>query len=161
KLEPHLLPTNARELLAAAEHKTLRQVKVLLAHWFPQPDMPTKLHAIVTREMTAPVVPAAVERVVPSTAANSSEESEPVGSNPVVPSFDRDSNAPVGPLSAVQAGAATPAAPAPGASRPPRTTPTSPGRYALQFTISEETHDRLLRVQDLLASAVTPADIPD
>jgi 5-methylcytosine-specific restriction endonuclease McrA len=44
---------------------------------------------------------------------------------------------------------------------PGRTIPLSPERYALQFTVSLETHERLLRVQDLLASAVTSADIPD
>ena len=42
-----------------------------------------------------------------------------------------------------------------------RSTPLSPDRYALEFTISRETHERLCRVQDLLASAVTCTDIPE
>ncbi len=39
-LAPHLTSESADELLAAAAHKTKREIEQLLAHRFPQPDLP-------------------------------------------------------------------------------------------------------------------------
>src|SRR5256885_158399 len=42
-----------------------------------------------------------------------------------------------------------------------RITPRAPERYGIQFTVSKETHDRLLRVQALLGLAVPTGDIAE
>jgi hypothetical protein len=45
-LAPHLRPDNAAELLAAAEHMTCGEIKLLVAERFPQPDLPTRVQAL-------------------------------------------------------------------------------------------------------------------
>src|SRR6266571_7265356 len=45
-LAPHLTPENAKELLAAAEHRTKAEIGLLLARRFPQPDVPMLVQAI-------------------------------------------------------------------------------------------------------------------
>ncbi len=56
-LAPHLTRQNARELLAAAEHRTRREVEALLAERFPQPDLPA---------FVRPLAPAGAPDPVPS-----------------------------------------------------------------------------------------------
>ena len=41
-LAPKLTPENAEELLAAAADQTLRELRELIAQWFPRPDLETK-----------------------------------------------------------------------------------------------------------------------
>jgi len=159
-LSPYLNldPQIASELLAAAQHKTKRQVEKLLAERFPQPDMPTSVRAVI-----ASPPPNAIEQVAPSSDASRGPSVGLVAPGPPVPSDEANGAPGMEPVSAdsvAHFAAKQPTPPSP-ALPPGRTTPLSPERYALQFTVSRETHERLRRVQDLLASAVTSADIPD
>jgi hypothetical protein len=43
-----LTEANHRELLAAAKNKSKRQVELLLAEWFPRPDVPAKIRKLPT-----------------------------------------------------------------------------------------------------------------
>ena len=45
-LAPHLTDANHQELLAAAKHKSKREVELLLAQWFPRPDVPAKIRKL-------------------------------------------------------------------------------------------------------------------
>ncbi|HEY2954776.1 MAG TPA: hypothetical protein VGK89_05965, partial [Candidatus Eisenbacteria bacterium] len=49
-LAKHLTPENADELLATAAHKTRIQIKLLIAHRFPQADVPTRVEALPSRQ---------------------------------------------------------------------------------------------------------------
>jgi 5-methylcytosine-specific restriction endonuclease McrA len=147
-LSPHLLGhvacERANELLAAATGKTKRQVEELLAARFPSPDMPTRVRPIL-----APMALGMPDQHEETT----SYEETLVAPGPVAPSGAPDlpeDPVPLRPL-------AGPTAPL----TPGRSIPLAPERYALQFTISREAHERLRRVQDLLASAVTSSDIPE
>ena len=150
RLAPYLRQWNADELLSAAEHKTKMQVLELIAERFPRADVPTRVHAVAQAAVVAPacheVAALAATEVAPAIGGDHGEPMGPLGPDPVAPS----------PSATVE-----PAFPVVEMTPLARTTPRSPDRYALQFTVSRETHDRLRRVQDLLASAVTCADIPD
>ena len=47
-LAPHLTEENAQELLAASVHKTKREIQLVLAARFPQPDLPTFIASLGT-----------------------------------------------------------------------------------------------------------------
>jgi hypothetical protein len=50
----YLKPENAAELLAAAAHKTRKEIQCLIAERFPQPDVPTRLEPIPSPAPTLP-----------------------------------------------------------------------------------------------------------
>ena len=50
----YLKPENAADLLAAATHKRRKEIQILIAERFPQPDVPTRLEPIPS---TAPLLP--------------------------------------------------------------------------------------------------------
>src|SRR5439155_2027309 len=119
-LAPHLTADTAdtaHELLTAAEHKSMAELRLLLAERFPKPDLPTR-----------------VEAIGPSIASDGSETSrvdgpaEQLGSNRVVPSTDPNAQASIEPISPPAGSRATLA-------------PLSPGRFALQVTLDQATHD--------------------
>ncbi len=56
-LATHLTEANHRELLAAAKNKSKRQVELLLAQWFPRPDVPTKIRQLPTPVATRTQAP--------------------------------------------------------------------------------------------------------
>ena len=99
--------------------------------------------------------------VAPPDRVDSTPAMGPLAPGPVAPASEANPAESVGPLSLPT--------PEPGTLRlvesallpTGRSIPLSVDRYALEFTISRETHERLRRVQDLLASAVTSADIPE
>src|SRR6187549_3772027 len=53
RLKAHLTPENHEQVLAAAKHKTIRQIEELIAHLAPQPDAPSTLRALPTRTTAA------------------------------------------------------------------------------------------------------------
>src|SRR5688572_4448084 len=53
RLKAHLTRENHEQVLAAAKHKTIRQIEELVARLAPQPDVPSTLRALPTRT-TAP-----------------------------------------------------------------------------------------------------------
>jgi hypothetical protein len=60
-LAPHLTPDNHEALLAAAEHKSKRQIELLLAERFPRPAVPAEIRKLPERRPAPPllVAPAA------------------------------------------------------------------------------------------------------
>jgi hypothetical protein len=135
-LTPHLTRAGADELLAAAERKTKAEIELLLAQRFPQPDVPTLLQAI------APA--AANEEAGPQPTETSAVQLAP---GPVVPSVEPKSPVHRVPLAQPSSPRAKPV-------------PLSPGRFALQVTVDQETYDRLRYAQALLGHALPSGDVP-
>ncbi|MEK7331437.1 MAG: hypothetical protein AAB113_11620, partial [Candidatus Eisenbacteria bacterium] len=132
-LAPHLSPDIADELLAAAEHKTKAEIELLLAERFPQPDVATLVRAI------APAVATDELAVRPVEAASQLWQLAP---GPVATMVESDTPVRFEPL----ASRAT-------------ITPLSPGRFGLQVTVDQETHDLLRYAQALLGHAVPSGDV--
>ena len=141
-LAKHFRPRNVDALIAAATHRTSREVATLIAERFPSPDVPTTIR---------PLLP---ERGAPAACDGSN-------ATPVEPGEVQQMSE----LAALRVYAtvlheseAAPE-PAPAAGPPPRVDPTSPGRFALQVTLDQRTHDLLRRAQDLLSPAANGHDV--
>ena len=126
-LRPLLTPENHEALLAAARHKSKREVEHLVAGLAPRPDA----HSIVRRLPTVPTAPATPTR--PMAAAEG-------------PMLVHSDTSPVA--------EARPAASAPIPSEPrPKIAPLTSDRYLLRVTLSAAGHANLRRAQDLLRHA--------
>src|SRR5258707_9135057 len=138
-LTPHLTSQNADELLAAATHKTKAEIDLLLAQRFPLKDLPTLVKAIAPAvAVNEPAVP----QVVPSVESNPTAGMEPLAPEPVVPS----------------AGSKLPSHMEPLPQRA-KLAPLSPGRFAWQVTVDQETQDQMRYAQALLGHAVPSGDV--
>ena len=130
-LGAHLTEDNHRELLAAATHRSKREVEELVARIAPRPDVPSSVRKLpVRRESSAPPLPVAAEAAAPSAPLL-------FASAPASPTL------------------APPPRPAP---RRPVVAPLAPDRYQVTFTVSGETRDKLRRAQDLLRHAIPAGD---
>src|SRR6187399_851658 len=70
RLKAHLTPENHEQVLAAAKHKTIRQIEELVARLAPQPDVPSTLRALPTRTTAlAPASLASAPAPIPATAS--------------------------------------------------------------------------------------------
>jgi hypothetical protein len=136
-LTPHLTAETADELLAAAEHRTKADVERLLAQRFPQPDVPTVLQPVAPVAITAQLAARPIEA-----------RTTQLAPGPVAPSLQPKSPGQVAPL----------AAPVPPRAKP---APLSPGRYALQVTVDQETYEQLRHAQELLGHAVASGDVAE
>lgn len=152
-LAPHLTTENAEGLLAAAAHKRRDEVLMLLAERFPQPDVATLIQpvdvAALGRTCIRPVAATAQlapGRVVPLDSPESPESMGPLSSEPVGPDAPVCEPAPI----------SSPRAEAPAH---PRVTPLSPGRFALQVTVNQRTHELLQRAKALLGHAQPECDV--
>ena len=134
-LAPRLNRDNAAELLAAAAHKSKAQVEQLMAECFPQPDLATVVRAIPG---TASLPAASPQPMTSASAECVHSPTDSLAPGPVAPSL-------------------APQVVPPHSSA--RITPRSPERYAIQLTVSRETHDRLRRVQGLLGHTVPSRDL--
>jgi hypothetical protein len=130
-LAPHLTADNHLAVLAAARHKSKREIEALVAAVSPKPDV-----AQVVRKLpavpTAPTVPLS-----------------PALNTPSVFTSGPDS------ASATTAGSA---APPPRVEPRAVFTPLAPERYRIQLTVPRETHDKFRRAQALLRHAVPSGD---
>jgi 5-methylcytosine-specific restriction endonuclease McrA len=136
-LAPHLTTGTADALLAEASHKTKAKIELLLARHFPKPDLPTVMRPVAT----------AVVETLSSTESAAAPTMQLVP-EPVVPSHAPNQAVPMEPL------ATATAAPPRG-----RLSPLSPGRFALQATVDQETHDALRQAQELLGHSVPSGDL--
>jgi hypothetical protein len=127
-LGPHLTPENQQSVLARAKGQTKRRLEALVAEIAPRPDVPSSLRKLPTPSASPPV--------------------------PVAPVGDLDRGASEG------APGNEPSWPVP--SVPPVSRPvieaTAPARYRVQFSIGEETHRRLRRLQALMRREVPSGD---
>jgi hypothetical protein len=130
-LGPHLTPENQQSVLGRAKGLTKRQLQELVVEIAPRPDVPSSM-----RKLPAPAASPGVP--VPSIA-----DAEPRLSDPA-PHVEPASIAP----------------PVPAATPTSRSVveATAPARYRVQFTIGDETHRRLRRVQALMRREVPNGD---
>ena len=129
-LASHLTADNCSELIAAARHKSKREVELLVVALHPKPAVPT-----VIRKLPAPPPVAAAKTQLSTTPQSSCTPAPHVAS-------------------AVPQDTVVTVAPA----RKPAVTALAPDRYRVQLTISRETHDKLRRVQDLLRHVIPTGD---
>lgn len=168
-LIPHLTPANADQLLAESAHRSNAQLGEVLARHFPRPDVPTTLAPVA-----AAVVPARSMPTPTESRGASEATSELAPAPPRVPespeALDAASELPA--VRRVDVKDVSPAVPSiaattesGGACPPPVTRPRihalSPGRYALQLTISAATRELLERARDLLGHAVPSGDLDE
>lgn len=139
-LAPHVTPGNCAGVLAAARHKSKRDVERLIAALAPQSDARPMIRRLPTPVAVAPVG---------SRAADATEPSAPVA----LPASPEGCE--VTSPSAPSTVGATGSGPRPR----PVIKPLSPGRIKLQLTISEGTHDKLRHAQELLRHAVPSGDL--
>jgi hypothetical protein len=140
-LAPHMTPDTADGLITAATHQTKARIELLLAQRFPKGDVPTLVQAVAPArapedsghdQASSLARLSAPGRMVPSTTPNPPVLMAP----PPAP------------------------APAPVAARA-KAVPLSPGRFALQVTVDQATHDQLRYAQTLLGHAVPSGDITE
>ncbi|HEU5076015.1 MAG TPA: HNH endonuclease signature motif containing protein [Polyangiaceae bacterium] len=143
RLKAHLTSENHAAVLAAAKHKTMRQIDELVARLAPQPDVPSTLRALPTRT-TATALTAAGPGPGPALL--------PASSAPPTPSASAPPPAP--PALPTASTSAPPMA----QRRSPDPAPLSPGRYRLQVTISADARSTLKQLQDLLAHQIPNGD---
>jgi hypothetical protein len=129
-LAAHLTAENHEALLAAAAGKGKQDVEVLLARWFPQPDVAPSVRKLPIRVIATSATPIEASAALAApVAAAPTMAAEAVG-------FASD-----------------------GASRPAFVRPLAPERYEVRFTASAETRALLKEAQDLLGHAVPTGDL--
>ena len=132
-LAPHLTADNHLEVLEAASRRSRREIEVLVARLAPRPDVPSSVRKLPVR---APA---------PVTYGSTGEQAR--GQDPLA-LVDRETTE--APMPAVTA--------PPPPTRRPVVAPVSPARYQVQFTVGQETHDTLRRLQDLLRREIPDGD---
>jgi hypothetical protein len=134
----YLTSENHAAAIERAKGCTLEEVKVLIAAIAPRPDVPTSMRKLPK----PPSMPEPAEETPPALTGGESET--------------RDANPADPPATTLAAAAPTGSAAAP--TKRAILEPTSPDRYRLQFTIDQDTHDRLRRLQALLAREIPGGD---
>jgi hypothetical protein len=138
-LSDALTDSNHAELFVAAMHRSKRDVESIVAAANPRPDVPSSV-----RRVSPPTTPAPV----------SADVGAPLRHSP--DAATSPASAPLGALLAHSPDAATITGrdderhQVPRPTQPAKLAPLSSGTYRVQFTISEATHDKLRRVQDLM-----------
>lgn len=128
-LRPHLTDENHRELLAAARHKTKRQVEEIVATVRPQPAVPSTVRKLA-------------ERTPPAAKPSSSETARPLTAVLTAPEPEAES-----------------ARLCPVPSKRIEIKPLAPEQYKVQFTASRETCEKLREAQDLLRHRIPNGDV--
>jgi hypothetical protein len=119
-LAPHLTEENHRELLAAAKHRSKRQIEMLVAEWFPRPDVPSRIRKVPA---PAPGRRATSEAPAPG---NAGEGAPPA-------------------INDTQGFVLTPPKP-----KPSKVVPLAPARFKVEFTADQKLHDKLEKAKALL-----------
>jgi hypothetical protein len=140
-LAPYLTPENAAELLAAAAHRSNAELERLLAERFPRPDLPVLCQAVELARIGPAEPPASAGR--PASGAGAVLDGATTSGAACEPGVQPAARRVAG----GDAGLRT------------RLAALSPGRFALQVTIAEETHDKLRYAQSLLGHAVPGGDL--
>src|SRR5262245_23093600 len=128
-LSNHLTPENHEQLLAAAMHKTRREVEQLVATLRPMPDVPSAVRKppqaapFIAAASDGPTIALAAPVVTSATLASTTQEPSPIRpSLPIVRAV-------------------------------------APERYKVQFTIGPEMHRKLRTLQDLMRHSVPNGDV--
>jgi hypothetical protein len=165
-LQPHLTAENHEAVLARATHKRCYEIKALVAELAPQPDVPSSVRKLPDRFSSGarPVGPRSGQAPAPSPIFG---EGLPFGEPTTSTPLPAPETSPAIPRSAGPAPMTgeTPESPtAPGeraASAGPRSVVrvSAPERYRVQFTIGQETHDRLKQLQTLMRREIPTGDV--
>ena len=128
-LASHLTTDNHQRVLAAAQHRSKREVEEQIAVLQPLPPVPSSVRKLPERTAQVPQAagPAAIVLEQAPRPTPIGELVEPARARPV-------------------------------RTAPPVVAPLAPERYKVQLTISGETHAKLRRAQDLLRHAVPNGD---
>jgi 5-methylcytosine-specific restriction endonuclease McrA len=152
-------PEAGTELLSAAEGKSRSELELLLAERFPQPDVPSRVQQLPPQGVTGQLAPGPVQVATDGLVPTADAGPAPQACAAQTAAFEGPQQLPGAP-----AGAA-PATLAPASSTPalthPRLTPLSPGRFAVQLTMSQQTHDKLRYAQSLLGHAVPSGELAE
>jgi len=133
-LAPLLTEENLGAVVAAATHKSKREVEILIARLRPVPDVPSTIRKLPAPRTATSVRPSSAGLL----ATDAPNDADNTGTTTAPASDQRRPAAPVAPRSIMS--------------------PLAPERYKLQFTIGPDTHDKLRRIQDLLARSVPDGD---
>ena len=146
-LRPHLTERNHEALLAAARHKSKRDVEQLIAGLAPRPDAKALIRRLPTQSATEIKTTEALPSAVAAQAS--------VGPNLVPASGGADSTMMATVVAAAPVAAVEPR---------PKVAPLAADRYLLRVTLSADTHAKLRRAQELMSHRVpdgNPAVILD
>jgi len=154
-LAPHLkwMPAaSGLELLSAAEGKAREDLELLIAARFPQADLPTVVQQFAPGSTVGGLAPGPIRDNPMTSAAESGANAGAL--------TDRVDDSPTSERSARgdQELATVSPSPFPGGQHP-RVAQLSPGRFALQLTVSQATHDKLRYAQSLLGHALPSGDL--
>jgi hypothetical protein len=150
-LASHLTADNHEELLQAASHKSKREVELLLARRFPQPDVPASMRKV--RRVSSPAPP---QTPFPESHEPQILAAPDADGNPLLESGS--------PAPAPTAAIVSMPAPAPSISAAqPRQSlrPLAEDRFEIRFTAPGTTCEKLKLAQDLLRHAVPTGDMAD
>ena len=128
-LAPHMTEANCEELLAAARHRSKREVEEIVARLRPQPDVRSTVRKLPSPPTVQKPLPALPTASIPDATSGNAL-------SPQVP----------------DAAAAS-------VSTCPLVAPLAPDRYKIQFTASHEVHDKLRYAQNLLRHVVPTGDV--
>jgi 5-methylcytosine-specific restriction endonuclease McrA len=170
-LTAHLTDENHEALLDAVQHASKRDVELLVASLYGQPDIPASVRRLPEAgesgsDGPAPVTPAvAVATVVEEPVMNFGLEAAPVpAATPLVADVPGTVASPAVSATTSLTSPGSPALSSSTTSPMPPTrrdvvAPLAVGRYLLRVTIGAETHARLDRARDLLRHVVPNGDL--
>jgi len=144
-LAKHLTEENHQSVLAKAEDRSRREIEVLIAELAPRADIPSTVRRLPTARPSPSTEASAAMTNMPSTAGTA-----PVPSPTAATA--------IGPSSSAAGTAIDPSPTALPATPRPIVQAWAPERYRVQFTIGQETHEKLRRLQELLRRQIPNGD---
>jgi 5-methylcytosine-specific restriction endonuclease McrA len=170
-LGPHLTVENHESVLARARDRKRREIEALVAELTPRPDIASTVRKVPCRNAMrqpatgsghAPGPPCATTTRQPSPAPGHEPRPGPWPAPGHAPALAPGSASGPGPLmTSVPSGAAASITPSPSplpATTRPIVQASAPARYYVRFTIGQETHERLRRLQALLRREIPDGD---
>jgi hypothetical protein len=153
-LKPHLTPANYQAVLARATSKSYKEVQALTAELAPQPDVAASVRRLPVRKTVG-----ATDASGPSPASASDLRDPAILGLPtsVLGATESPAPGPVGRDAQPAALAGPPSVPNLDATRA-LIRALAPQRYRVQFTVGQEAHDKLRRVQALLRREIPTGD---
>ncbi len=144
-LQPHLTPENHQAVLARAANKRRDEIQALVAELAPQPDVLASVRKLPDPQRPRPSVPEPTLIFAPEASSVPSSATSTMSCN--------DRSAPAGPDMSTRPLTAP-------LDRPrPIVRASAPQRYRVQFTIGQETHDKLRRLQALVRRENPSGDV--
>jgi len=148
QLAPYCTPNNVDELLAAATHKSKREIAKLLAETFPQPDVPARIRKLPNNSRTKGSP--APSTLATTTSSPSSSSRAPTDEGSLSVRLLPEQQASKGIPSRVEPSSA---------GRRDRIAPLSADRFKIQFTADATLTDKIREAQELLGPQIAQGDL--